>query len=927
MPDNKAYTWGLELYRWGKAGTEHVITGQAQVSHNSGRVNYDWDVGLREWFVNDTRGLEQGWTLLRAPRDEGQRSDTVVFELTVLGNLNPQVATDGASVHFVDAQGNTTLNYGGLKAWDADCRTLPARFEVIDGNKAGLRVSVETHGASYPITVDPYVQQAHLTASNPGTGDQFGYSVSVSGDTVVVGAIGEDSGATGVNGNEMDNSAPGSGAAYVFVRTGHTWSQQAYLKASNTDAGDSFGYSVSVSGDTIVVGAYLEDSNATGVNGDQAYNSFLSAGAIYVYVRSGGVWSQQAYLKASNTGYQDYFGWSVAVSDNTIVVGAPAEDSSATGVNGTGTDTSSSALSGAAYIFERSGGTWSQQAYLKAHNSGGGDEFGESVSISGDTVVVGAEREDSNATGVNGDHTNNSVSAAGAAYVYVRSGGMWSQQAYLKASNTEVEDQFGHAVAISGDTIVVGTNQEDSNATGVNGDQTNNSALASGAAYVFVRESGAWSQQAYLKPPTTVVQNRLGWSVSVSGNTVVAGTVQIGSAYVFAVSCSAPVITTQPQGVAEVCNGAQASFSVTATGTGPLSYQWQKNGADIPGATGDSYSIDSVTVDDADSYTVIVTNACGSVTSDAASLTLESQPPIISCPLDISVAGNIFGSCEANLNVGMATATDNCSITSVTGVRSDGLALNVPYLQGMTTITWTATDTTGNPSSCPQTVTVTNSEPVATITGPATGSVYAIGTAVDFTGSFTDNAGGAHTATWAIDSTEVPGAIEGYVITGSHIFTMAGVYKVSLTLDDGCGGSHTTDVIEPDSMTMLVVIYDPGAGWVTGGGWINSPAGAYVEDPALTGKANFGFVSRYKNGASVPIGSTDFYFKAGDLKFQSTAYEWMIISGARVQYKGSGMINDAGDYRFMLTAIDGKQSGGGGQDKFRLRRLRRPESP
>jgi hypothetical protein len=300
---------------------------------------------------------------------------------------------------------------------------------------------------------------------------------------------------------------------------------------------------------------------------------------------------------------------------------------------------------------------------------------------------------------------------------------------------------------------------------------------------------------------------------------------------------------------------------------------------------------------------------------------IDNTPPVIACPTSLTVAGNILGSCAANVSLGAATVTDNCGMATVAGVRSDGQALNMPYPQGATTITWTATDAAGNQSTCQQTVTVTNPAPLATITGPATGSVYAVGSPVNFTGSFSDNAGGAHTATWAFDSLTAAGAVNEATgaITGSFTFTVAGVYKVSLTVADGCGGTHTTDLVEPDGLTALIVIYDPSAGWVTGGGWINSPPGAYVADPSLTGKANFGFVSKYQNGASVPTGNTEFHFKAGNLKFQSTSYEWMVISGARAQYKGSGKINGAGDYRFMLTVIDGQEPGGGGQDKFRIR--------
>src|SRR6266568_2258439 len=239
-----------------------------------------------------------------------------------------------------------------------------------------------------------------------------------------------------------------------------TIAQQAYLKASNTGAGDAFGWSVAVSGDTVVVGAVVEDSNATGVNGNQANNSAGDSGAAYVFVRSGTNWAQQAYLKASSTGGGDAFGQSVAVSGDTVVVGAHFEDSNATGVNGNQAN-NSAGDSGAAYVFARSGTNWAQQAYLKASNTDADDQFGFSVAVSGDTLVVGAWTEASNASGVNGDQNDNSALGAGAAYVFVRNGTNWSQQAYLKASNTEAGDNFGLTVAVSGNTVVVGSLGED----------------------------------------------------------------------------------------------------------------------------------------------------------------------------------------------------------------------------------------------------------------------------------------------------------------------------------------------------------------------------------------------------------------------------------------------------------------------------------
>src|SRR5262249_9768585 len=159
--------------------------------------------------------------------------------------------------------------------------------------------------------------QAYIKASNTDAGDDFGATVAASGDTLVVGAPREDSHATGINGDQGDNSAPDSGAVFVFVRNGSTWSQQAYLKASNPDYGDLFGSTVDISGDTIVVGAAGEASAATGVNGNASDNSLPGAGAAYVFVRTGTAWSQQAYLKPSNHDFS-VFGKAVTVSGNVI---------------------------------------------------------------------------------------------------------------------------------------------------------------------------------------------------------------------------------------------------------------------------------------------------------------------------------------------------------------------------------------------------------------------------------------------------------------------------------------------------------------------------------------------------------------------------------------------------------------------------------
>ena len=504
--------WRMRLASWGRAEALREATAvETRVKGNRVEVERD---GLTEWWVNGPVGLQQGWTVAERPAGRGP----LMLALAQSGALRGAVAEDNA-LEVRDAAGATVLRYGGLTAIDARGRKLPVRFEALADE---VRIHVEDAAAAYPLLIDPIAQQAYVKSSHTGAGDRFGYSVAISGDTLVVGAVGEDSNATGVNGNDADNSASQSGAAYVFVRSGSNWSQQAYLKASNTNGGDQFGASVAISGETIVVGAIGEDSNATGVNGNEADNSSPESGAAYVFVRSGSAWTQQAYLKASNTGAGDQFGRSLAILGDTLVVGAPDEDSNAIGVNGTEADNSAT-NSGAAYLFVRSGSTWGQQAYLKASNTGNDDRFGISVAISGDTIVVGAYFESSNATGMNGNQADNSSLASGAAYVFVSNAGTWGQQAYLKASNTGAFDQFGASVAISGDTLVVGAYSDDSNATGVNGDQTNNSVFSAGAAYVFVRVGSTWSQQAYLKASNIGADDWFGYSVAISGDTIVVG--------------------------------------------------------------------------------------------------------------------------------------------------------------------------------------------------------------------------------------------------------------------------------------------------------------------------------------------------------------------------------------------------------------------
>ena len=382
----------------------------------------------------------------------------------------------------------------------------------------------------------------YLKVSNPGEDDRLGVgnplvgvtlALSADGRTLAVSTPHEDSGATGINGTQRDESGWDSGAAYIFVRTGNGWSQQAYIKAANAEMSDRFGYALALSGDgnTLAVSALLEDSRARGVNGDQADNQAETSGAVYVFVRSGPAWSQQAYVKASNADAGDQFGWSLALSHDgrTLAVGAQAEASVATGINGNQGD-NSAANAGAAYVFARTGTTWSQQAYVKAFNAQAGDQFGFSVTLSGngDTMVVGAYDEDGGGKGVN-PVPDEAAANSGAAYVFVRRGTTWTQESYIKASNTVRNIAFGAAMALSADgsTLAVTAVDETNLTGGINGDERSvpNNEISAGAVYVFGRAGASWQQQAYVKSsnigPTDLFGIRLG--ITGDGSMVVVG--------------------------------------------------------------------------------------------------------------------------------------------------------------------------------------------------------------------------------------------------------------------------------------------------------------------------------------------------------------------------------------------------------------------
>jgi hypothetical protein len=440
------------------------------------------------------------------------------------------------SVTYIKAS-NTSKDdqFGGALALSGDGNTLAVGSVNEDGGGKGVNPvlkagksgkgsgeALTNSGAVYVYarTAAGWKQQAYLKASNAGEGYQFGSAISISndGNLLAVGSIGEASSAVGVNGNQNDSSMPGAGAVYVFARKGGVWAQQAYVKSSNTGGpvvGYQFGYSVSLSSDgsTLAVGQTSDPSNAAGINGDEKNTSAPDSGAVFVFAHDGDSWSQQAYVKPWNTTQRGaLFGYGVGLTANgdTMAVGAYDEDRGR----------------GAVYVFGRKGDKWAQQARLTASNAEPGDSLGCAVTISddGNTILAGAFDEDAILPGIQppnaGADDEPSDSSSGAAYVFARKDGKWSQLAYVKAFNTRENDQFGWALAISrdGNTIAVGSHLEDSAAKGINGDMNDTTAEDSGAVYIYARSGDTWTPAAYVKASNTKAAAEFGMALALNAD-------------------------------------------------------------------------------------------------------------------------------------------------------------------------------------------------------------------------------------------------------------------------------------------------------------------------------------------------------------------------------------------------------------------------
>jgi hypothetical protein len=426
----------------------------------------------------------EGAPYMLLPTDaNGSRAlgNRVAVSANVLVVAAPYASSGGVAwVYFAD--GSDWVEEAVLTGDAVQADGLFGNSLALDGGK--IAVGAPGDGSSGPNSGAVYVferghsgwtQIAYLTADNAGAGDYFGHSVALYGDRLLVGAPSEDGDADGLQ---------DSGAAYVFEREAGGWVQRAYLKASNADAGDLFGMGLSLSEGRLVVAAPREDGGSPGVNGNADDNSAQDSGAAYVFEEAAGSWTQQAYLKASNPGAGtdpdsdpgDQFGWSeslrgrgVAIFGNTIAVGAATEDSSALGVNGEQND-DSSLDSGAVYVFVRTESSWAQEAYIKAGDPADSDNFGGSIALSQDRLVVGAPLASGGGHGVVGGAGDGTISRSGTVYVYERSGGAWTQRYRLKAATPSQDESFGWTVAAADGVIAVGTGGP---------------VLGSGAAYLF----------------------------------------------------------------------------------------------------------------------------------------------------------------------------------------------------------------------------------------------------------------------------------------------------------------------------------------------------------------------------------------------------------------------------------------------------------
>ncbi|HYT59117.1 MAG TPA: Ig-like domain-containing protein [Haliangiales bacterium] len=397
--------------------------------------------------------------------------------------LGSNAGTPASETELTPGDLSSFRHFGSAVAMDGDTIVVGAPLDSEAGFDAGAAYVFVRAGSSWS-------QQARLLAADAASSTRFGSSVALSGDTLVVGA--------------PFAGTTDTGAAYVFVRNGSSWTQQAKLASTDAIGGDQFGTSLAVEGDTLAVGA-------VGAGLD-----FLDEGAVYVFTRSSGTWTQQARLRSDHPGPGNELGLSVALNNGTLAVGSPYDDDLSIGD------------AGAVYVFVRSGSAWNLQTELTASDAALGDHLGWSVALNGDTLVAGAPK------------------SAGAAYVFVRNGATWSPQAKLLADDPGAFDNFGTSVAVINNLAVIGSAYDSS------------FAQQGGSAYLFTRNGSAWSQDSEFSAGDIESFFQFGYAIAASGTNVVVGapgggSLEDGAAYVFEISLSntAPAANAQSLTTAE----------------------------------------------------------------------------------------------------------------------------------------------------------------------------------------------------------------------------------------------------------------------------------------------------------------------------------------------------------------------------------------
>ncbi|GAB2875126.1 hypothetical protein ACCI51_05425 [Microbulbifer echini] len=339
-----------------------------------------------------------------------------------------------------------------------------------------------------------WAQQAYLKAPDPQGAAQFGTALSLSDDgyTLAIGAFKEN--------GEKDNFA--AGAVHIFSRSNEGWAHSTRLQADNQGNDDLFGHALSLSGDgsTLAVTAPNEDGGIDGESGDDIEDS----GAVYMFRNEEGVWSQYAYIKATDSSAGLGFGASISLDDAgaSLAVGAYADNAGA----------------GSVYLYQLDGDSWVEDSKISASNAFAGDRFGFSLNLSGNgkTLAVGAPLQD----GSNENHDDQNGYDNGAVYIFSRNENSWQQTAYLKAANTDANDMFGEVLKLSddGSLIAVGAMREDSSSQGLFGDNTDRSSIRSGAVYTYIFNGIDWSSEAYIKASNTDSGDYFGASIALSGD-------------------------------------------------------------------------------------------------------------------------------------------------------------------------------------------------------------------------------------------------------------------------------------------------------------------------------------------------------------------------------------------------------------------------